>query len=123
MKRAMKRAAAAILLVLRLFTSVARSGWQISWRILRRPRAMAPGFIEYRFAPMGAAGTTVLACLICLTPGTTAVDVDAVAGRMRLHLLDTGNGAGEAALHEIHTLFESVVRTLFYTEKIDDGTD
>ena len=109
----MKRIAAGVLILWRLFAAVARSGWQISWRILRCPTGVAPGFVEYRFEPMGHAATTALACLICLTPGTTAVDVDAAAGRMRLHLLDAGQGAAEAALQEIRVLFESVVRVLF----------
>ena len=109
----MIRAAAGLLLLWRLFAAIVRSGWQISWRILRRPRHVAPGFIEYRYEPMGPAATTVLACLICLTPGTTAVDVDAAAGRMRLHLLDAGGDAAQAALQEIHALFETAVRALF----------
>ena len=111
----MKRVAVAALLLWRLLAAVARSGWQISWRILRRPRALAPGFVEYRFEPMGPAATTALACLICLTPGTTAVDVDATAGRMRLHLLDAGTST--EALREIRLLFEGPVRVLFTKEE------
>lgn len=114
----MKRIVAGVVILWRLSASIARSGWQISWRILRPPRNFAPGFVEYRFRPMGPAATTVLACLICLTPGTTAVDVDAAAGRMRLHLLDAGDGAAEAALQEIRLLFEGAVRTLFAEEEI-----
>lgn len=118
----MKRLGAGLAIVWRLFTSIARSGWQISWRILRCPRNVAPGFVEYRFAPMGPAATTMLACLICLTPGTTAVDVDAAAGRMRLHLLDARAGPAEAALQEIRLLFESAVRTLFAERTHHDDT-
>lgn len=114
----MRRIAAGLLILWRLFAAIARSGWQISWRILRPPRDFAPGFVEYRFQPMGPAATAVLACLICLTPGTTAVDVDATAGRMRLHLLDAGDGAGEAALQEIRFLFEGAVRVLFAQEEL-----
>lgn len=112
----MKRIVAGVVILGRLFAAIARSGWQISWRILRPARGFAPGFVEYRFQPMGPAATTMLACLICLTPGTTAVDVDPAAGRMRLHLLDASNGAGEAALREIRLLFEDAVRTLFAKE-------
>jgi len=114
----MRRIVAVILILWRLFAAIARSGWQISWRILRPPRGLAPGFVEYRFQPMGPAATTVLACPICLTPGTTAVDVDAAAGRMRLHLLDAGGGADEAALQEIRLLFEGAVRVLFAKEEM-----
>ena len=109
----MTRAAAGLLLLWRLFASIARTGWQISWRILRGARHLTPGFVEYRYEPMGPGATTMLACLICLTPGTTAVDVDAAAGRMRLHLLDAGEDAAQASLQEIRALFETAVRTLF----------
>jgi len=118
----MKRSVAALVIVWRLSTSVVASGWHIAWRILRRPRSMAPGFVDYEFQAMGVAATTLLACLISLTPGTTAVEVDAAAGRMRLHLLDTGNGADRAALQDIRLRFEGVVRTLFNREINDDDT-
>ena len=114
----MKRIAAGLLIVWRLVTAIARSGWQISWCILRAQGGFAPGFIDYRFQPMGPGATTVLACLICLTPGTTAVDVDAVAGRIRLHMLDAGDDAAEVALHEIRCLFEVAVRVLFAQEEM-----
>jgi multisubunit Na+/H+ antiporter MnhE subunit len=112
----MMRAAAAVVILWRLFAAVARSGWQITWRILRAPHGVAPGFVDYTFEPIGPAATTVLACLICLTPGTTAVEVDAAAGRMRLHLLDTAGSA--AALQEIRLLFERPVRIMFAKEKL-----
>lgn len=114
----MKRIAAGFLIVWHLFASIVRSGWQISWRILRGPRRFTPGFVDYRFQPMGPWATTVLACLICLTPGTTAVDVDVPAGRIRLHLLDAGDGAAEAALQEIRCLFEVAVRVLFAQKEV-----
>lgn len=107
----MKRIAAAIVLLWRLCASVVRSGWHVSWRILRRPRDFAPCYAEYRLAPMGPGATTVLACMVSLTPGTTAVEVDAVAGRIRLHVLD--GEAVEHALHEIRIHFEDPVRVLF----------
>lgn len=111
----MKRIAAAILLLWRLNVAVAHAGLHISWRILRRPRAFAPGFAEYRFAPMGRGATTVLACLISLTPGTTAVDVDAATGCIRLHLLDSDGG--DTALREIRAHFEDPLRVLFKEER------
>jgi multisubunit Na+/H+ antiporter MnhE subunit len=111
----MKRIVAGILIVWRLFAAIVRSGWQISWRILRPTPGIAPGFVAYRFQPMAPAATTLLACLISLTPGTTAVDVDVAAGQIRLHLLNAS--ASEAALQEIRSLFEAAVRTLFAEEE------
>jgi multisubunit Na+/H+ antiporter MnhE subunit len=113
----MKRIIAGILIVWRLFAAIVRSGWQISWRILRPTPGIAPGFVAYRFQPMAPAATTLLACLISLTPGTTAVDVDVAAGQIRLHLLNASASASEAALQEIRSLFEAAVRTLFAEEE------
>lgn len=107
----MKRLAALLVLSGRILVAIVHSGWQTTWRILRSPRRLAPGFVDYAYAPMGPAATTVLACLICLTPGTTVVEVDPAAGHMRLHLLD-GHQA-EAALAHIRHLFEAPVRLLF----------
>ena len=110
----MKRSVTAAVLLWRLFSAIARSGWQISWRILRPVPGLTPGFVEYRFEPMGPGAASMLACLICLTPGTTAVEVDPEAGSMRLHLLDAGSR--DAALREIRDLFEDPVRRLFMKE-------
>lgn len=107
----MKRLGVLLTLLGRMLVAVVQAGAVTVWRILR-PQRLAPGFVDYTFAPMGPTATTVLACLISLTPGTTAVDVDGVAGRMRLHLLDTRDP--DAVLAEIRDLFETPVRILFY---------
>lgn len=107
----MKRVAVLLVLLGRILAAVVHSGWQTAWRILFAPQGLAPGFAEYRFAPMGPGATTMLACLICLTPGTTAVEVDPAGGRMRLHLLDTAGR--DAALADIRERFEMPVRILF----------
>lgn len=91
------------------------SGLRTTWIILRPPSGLTPGLVDYRFAPMGENAATVLACLICLTPGTSVVDVDARAGRMRLHMLDTREK--DAALAEIRLQFEHPLRVLYGEER------
>lgn len=110
----MHRWSAAILLTGTFIAAVVRSGWQTTHVILRYADSeVAPGFIEYSFAPLSAAAATLLACLICLTPGTTVVDVDP-AGRMLLHVLDVAKE--QDTLREIRERFEPLVRELFKVE-------
>src|SRR5512147_3026116 len=104
MKPWLRRLRAGIVLVYCFVLAVIRSGWETTCIILRAPRAATPGFVEYSFAPMSDGAGTMLACLICLTPGTTAIDVVPRRGWMRLHLLDITQR--EAALREIRERFE-----------------
>lgn len=67
----------------------------------RTPRA---GFVRFRYAPMSDRGATVLAAMITLTPGTTAIDIDPETRIMTLHLLDL-DGA-EGAIADVRRVFE-----------------
>lgn len=111
MKAATRRFTAACVLSLRFVVAAVRSGWDTARVILHGGRRTTPGFVDYTFVAMSDNATTLLACLICLTPGTTAVDVDAAGGRMRLHMLDLGGK--DAALQEIRERFEPLVRSIF----------
>jgi multisubunit Na+/H+ antiporter MnhE subunit len=110
MKVPRSRTIALLLLLWRFPIAVANSGWQTTRFILRSPRFLCPGFAEYRYAPMSPSAATLLAMLICLTPGTTALDVDP-GGIMRLHLLDARDVP--AVLEEIRSEFEPLARVLF----------
>lgn len=111
MKAVTERLAAACVLTSRFVVAAVRSGWDTTRIILRGAGRVRPGFVDYRFAPMSDNATTLLACLICLTPGTTAVDVDAAGGQMRLHMLDLAGK--DAAIEEIRERFEPLVRSIF----------
>lgn len=112
-RRLPHRAAAVALLAWRFLAAVVSSGWQ-TLRIIVHPPAATPGFVEYRFEPTSDTATTLLVCLICLTPGTTVVEVSASAGRMRLHLLDVSQD--EAALQAIREEFETPIRVIFNSQ-------
>lgn len=114
MNPAIVRAIAAVRLLWRLLVCMITSGVQ-TVRVIVRPSAATPGFADYWFRPMGDGGAAVLACLVCLTPGTTAIEVSPRQGWMRIHLLDCNDR--EASLNEIRTRFEPLVRVLF-----DGGT-
>jgi multisubunit Na+/H+ antiporter MnhE subunit len=86
------------------------SGLQTARMILGPAGRLRPGFVEYRFEPFGEGGAVALACLVTLTPGSTAVDLDPQAGRMRLHLLDTGTA--DEAIRQIREQFERPLRRL-----------
>jgi multisubunit Na+/H+ antiporter MnhE subunit len=111
----MSRARATVILAIRFFVAVIRSGVQTTRTILRPDPAMSPGFIDYGFAPMTEAGATLLGALITLTPGTTTVDIDMSSRRLCIHLLDTRDA--DSARREIRSEFEEPIRVLFGTEE------
>ena len=110
MKRLLRVILAMVSLALRFTVAVIRSGWQTLWMILFPPRGLTPGFVEYTGEPIGRGGATLLACLVSLTPGATAVEVDPDKGWIRLHLLDLD--AREHALREIRECFEPLIRVI-----------
>jgi multisubunit Na+/H+ antiporter MnhE subunit len=73
--------------------------------------APAAGFVRFYYAPMSDQGATILAAMITLTPGTTAIDIDPDTRTMTLHLLD-GAGA-EGAIADIRRSFEPPLVRLF----------
>jgi multisubunit Na+/H+ antiporter MnhE subunit len=106
----MSRFGALLILALRFVLTTLVAGFQTARLILAPGTRLRPGFVEYRFEPFGEGGAVLLACLVTLTPGSTAVDLDARAGRMRLHLLDVGTA--EEAVRQIRRDFESPLRRL-----------
>lgn len=110
----MKRMTALLALAWHFLAAMVVSGVQTARLILGPTQRIRSGFVDYRFAPLGETGAVLLACLVSLTPGSTAVEVDAQAGRMRLHLLDAE--AAPAALQQIRTQFEAPLRRLLGRE-------
>ncbi|MCB1629619.1 MAG: Na+/H+ antiporter subunit E [Xanthomonadales bacterium] len=107
----MNRILALVLLAVRLPTAIVRSGLQTTLLILRQPRGLTPGFVDYRYGPLTSTGAVLLGCLISLTPGTTTVEIDEEGRSLKLHLLDTRDA--ETDLDEIRTQFEIPLRALF----------
>ena len=110
----MTKAAAWLILIARFLVAAVRSGLQTLRIVLSPPPGMQPGFVDFEFQPMSVWGATLLGCLITLTPGTTTVDIDMDARRMRLHLLDV-RGVDEA-LADIRRELEAPVRAIFGRE-------
>lgn len=73
--------------------------------------APASGFVRFRYAPMSDQGAALLAAMITLTPGTTAIDIDPDTRMMTLHLLDVAGA--EDAVADIRRSFEPPLVTLF----------
>jgi multisubunit Na+/H+ antiporter MnhE subunit len=105
-----RRLLASLRLIGHLLAAAATSGWQ-TLRIILRRRLPASGFADYLFQPLSSRGTVALAYAICLTPGTTAVEVWPGEGRMRLHLLDAASAA--TTLDDLKRRTEPLVRLAF----------
>jgi len=107
----MTRVGAALLLLANFLREVAASGWTTALLILRPGRGPQPGFARLPYDGLSDGGAAVLAALICLTPGTTAGDIDPQRREFLLHLLDADRT--QAALDAIHRDFMGPVRILF----------
>jgi multicomponent K+:H+ antiporter subunit E/multicomponent Na+:H+ antiporter subunit E len=102
-------------LLLRFLWAVVVSGIDTIQVILRSTfapgRAPRAGFVRFRYAPMSDQGAALLAAMITLTPGTTAIDIDPETRIMTLHLLDA-DGA-EDAIADVRRTFEPPLVKLF----------
>lgn len=112
-----RKAAAALALLVRFLVAVAISGVQTVGVIARatlKRRAPPAAFVRVPFAPMSEQGAALLACMVTLTPGTTAIDIDLQRGELLLHVLDASDT--EAVLRGIRRDFEPGLVTLFGRE-------
>jgi multisubunit Na+/H+ antiporter MnhE subunit len=87
------------------------AGATTAWLILRPGHRAAPAIVPMTYEQLSPTGAVVLACLISLTPGTTAIDVDPERRRLLLHLLE-GRDATRA-IADIRQRFERRLRVLF----------
>lgn len=108
---AQARVLAAFQLAGHLLWAMVASSWQ-TLRIILSRRLPPSGFADYNFEPMNTRATVALAYAICLTPGTTAVQVWPREGRMRLHLLDTKSAT--ETIDQLQRRTEPLVRLVFH---------
>ncbi|NLE85929.1 MAG: hypothetical protein GX607_05975 [Myxococcales bacterium] len=76
---------------------VVHSGLLTAWLIVRpgpRPRS---GLVRIGYENLSETGAAVLGCLVTLTPGSTAVDIDPERRELLLHLLDASNACAVAS--------------------------
>lgn len=103
--------AAVCTLVAQFFVQLVHSGLVTAWLIVR-PRGTQPsGLVRIPFKGLNETGAAVLGCLLTLTPGTTALDVDMKERTLLIHLLDASHP--ERTASEIQRRFEIPLRRLF----------
>lgn len=107
----MTRVIASIVLLLNFIKEVAVSGWVTTGIILGGHRNLHPGLVRMPYGDLDEQAASLLAALITLTPGTTAIDIDLRRREFLLHLLDAQNS--EATLTAIRRNFLVPIRTLF----------
>lgn len=95
----MSRPMALLQLTINLLRGAALSGWQTARIILLRPTTVRPGMVRVHYGDLSEGGATLLAALVTLTPGTTAVAIDTERRELLLHLLDLDQEA--ATIDEI----------------------
>lgn len=105
----------AVVLLLRFLWQVVVSGVATAWIIIRpgiRPR---PALVRMPITGLSETGAALLASMITLTPGTTAIDIDMQRGELLLHLLDGADPDGAVA--GIRRSFEPPLLILFPAKK------
>lgn len=112
---AMTKLYAAVYLPLRFAWALVISGFQTLQFIwaqgLSVGRPSMASFVRMGFAPMDERGATLMACMICLTPGTTVIDIDMDRHEMVVHMLDTSDI--QAAVEGIRRDFETPLLAWF----------
>lgn len=113
-----KKIFAAIILALRFLKAVFISGFQTVIVIIeaRGPGGVQPHVATMRvgFAPMSETGAALLGAMVCLTPGTTTVEIDMERRELLLHVLDARDIDG--LVRGIREDFERYIVVLFGTE-------
>jgi multicomponent K+:H+ antiporter subunit E/multicomponent Na+:H+ antiporter subunit E len=87
------------------------AGVSTAWSILRPGVRPQPALLRIGYEGLSPFGAAMLACLVTLTPGTTAIDLDLEGRELLLHVLD-GDDARTAA-EQIHRRFERRLRVVF----------
>lgn len=94
-----------------LLWHVVIAGVTTAWWIVRPGRRVSPVVVRVRYQAMSPGGAVVYACLLSLTPGTTAIDVDVETRTLVLHVLD-GRQAPRA-MQDVRQRFERRLQVLF----------
>jgi multisubunit Na+/H+ antiporter MnhE subunit len=110
----MRRLLALVMLGVNFLKEVVVSGWVTARIILAGPRRLRPGFVRFVYGDLPEGAASLLAALVTLTPGATAVGIDPERRELQLHLLDLDQA--EATLAGIRRAFLGPIRTLFGVE-------
>ena len=106
-----RRTLLAVRLLATFLWQIVASGVSTAWLIVRPGSRPQPALVRMSFSGLNETGAALLGCMITLTPGTTAIDIDMERGEMLLHLLDGADPA--TSLASVHEDFERPLRELF----------
>ncbi len=93
---------------------VVHSGVLTAWLIVRPGPQPRSGLIRIDYENLSETGAAILGCLVTLTPGSTALDIDPERREMLLHLLDVSNA--EAVTTSIQRRFAVPLQRVFPEE-------
>lgn len=87
----------------------------ITARMILLRQSTTAGLVKMEYQPMNSTGVAILAAMVTLTPGSSAVDIDLVRREILLHLLDLSTA--EQSIAAIRRDFEQDIRKLFPKEE------
>lgn len=107
----MTRVTAVLQLLFRFVSQVIMGGATTAWLIVRPGPRPSPALARMSFGRLSPTGAILMAALVSLSPGTTAIEVDLESRTILLHLLD-GTDPG-ASIARIRDMFERPLGALF----------
>lgn len=93
----MRRVQAACILLVRFAWQVVLAGITTAWIVVRPGRRPQPALVRMSLGKVNQTGAALLASLVTLTPGTTAIDIDLERRSLLLHVLDSRDAARTVA--------------------------
>lgn len=107
----MARWMTALGLALVFLAEVVRGGLGTAWRIVSPHRRPQPRVLRMRCPGLDDHGLVAMASLVCLTPGSTVVDIETAGRALVLHALDAADP--DALVAELRARFEAPLLRLF----------
>lgn len=107
----MTRAWTAALLLGDFLWHVVTAGLTTAWQIVRHRSGLSPAVVRLEYEGLSPTGVVLYACMLSLTPGTSAIDVDVERRTLLLHVLD-GQQAPQA-LDGVRRRVETRLKVLF----------
>jgi multisubunit Na+/H+ antiporter MnhE subunit len=93
----MRRVLVALVLLADFLWHVVTAGVSTAWLIVYRGSRVEPRIIRVSYTGVSEIGAAFYACMLSLTPGTTAIDFDPATRTLLLHVLDGPRAAATVA--------------------------
>lgn len=107
----MTRVWTALLLAVDLPWRVVIAGLSTAWLIVWHRSTLSPAIVRLEYDGLSHTGAVLYACMLSLTPGTSAIGLDVARRSLLLHVLD--GGRADRVRRDARRHLETRLKTLF----------